>query len=927
MQLWDEVVDDTILMCVDTYTETMTCISPKIYRYEIQLMSEAKQLEGVVLPNLKITKMPDITRSIYDYIKQYIDEYAPKIRTNTSSPYRWENKWKISGEVQSRFENIECPEMQWNTPTLREVLNDLMMVDDCIPTLRNGTLYLMDLTTINKDNEDNIIDWSKTPYANYVNYVTRSKSAEDYVSELQCKLENVTNKSEEVNNVVTMTEYCHLSIPDNDATMTTKNITLKTKYPIYNLKSVKIMFPGTRSYTDGQGTQLMRIWDSADLLALPRHDSGTFSIISEYQEWITKKIRYNAAGPTNFEDWANYQNFSLYYQRGSNEITNFSQVGKVNWFVIFGVNWILWELLTVRIMYENDTFGTDATPKWYNLLFTVEYETLEGCLFRASKNDDVEHERVVIDNQTNSMVDSYTQGFMEYQKANRLGNEQLQINVRIPWPPIGIRFMQIGDMFDDCVIYQCQYQFFKTHVEINALATKNYILREYFTGVKSKIRSWVIASGAEALTRHDLIKYYCEFSWRLHKERNTYYEGDDFTMGLGELSLNNVGLYLLSPLTIYSAQPIKTCFIRTTDDSDDYHPAIYPDENNVKSYYLIDLMSRVVGNSIVFTFGFLDNYWAGQSFHTQNDFNGETPDSDDKYIKSTDIQVVDNVLGVSTNDLVSATGGVPMYQHSYTDDKGENVGGEVIFGCGVHNAVGYSEVQPGDNWWLSNNTLAATKSFVWFIYQRPRVFEYNIKYNDDYDYEEFRVPFYFHKDSQEITNLSTQLEFCTDTPDICFGKEWIRRQKAVSITNNTTIGYKLYRFDVKRYNFRNPDDLPTGALDTINVKLGYRQLVDDDSNLNIRAVLALDYAALDSASEQEATEKGQGFADDSCFYLTDASDKVLLAFRNVPMANIGGGEINEGLWVPTYEIVLNILASRNKNIYDHNNPYLIVDKI
>ena len=69
--------------CVDTATETLTCVNPKIYRYEISLFSETKQLENTILPNLKITAYYGglSRRNVYEYIKQYMDEYCPKIRT------------------------------------------------------------------------------------------------------------------------------------------------------------------------------------------------------------------------------------------------------------------------------------------------------------------------------------------------------------------------------------------------------------------------------------------------------------------------------------------------------------------------------------------------------------------------------------------------------------------------------------------------------------------------------------------------------------------------------------------------------------------------------------------------------------------------------------------------------------------------------
>ena len=78
-------------------------------------------------------------------------------------------------------------------------------------------------------------------------------------------------------------------------------------------------------------------------------------------------------------------------------------------------------------------------------------------------------------------------------------------------------------------------------------------MREYFTGVKSKIRSWKIASGEEALIRHDLEKYYCEFSYNLHMEID----------GLSILTNSQIALYFISPVYEYEAAPIKYGYIRT----------------------------------------------------------------------------------------------------------------------------------------------------------------------------------------------------------------------------------------------------------------------------------------------------------------------------------------------------------------------------
>ena len=913
----------TKMLCVDTYTEIMECVNPKTYKYEIHLFSETKQLENVILPNLKITKVWGQTRSIY----YYITEYCPYIRVGTDEnnyTYQPMFKWNAAdGNLLSlkKFDDIECPEMQWNTPTLREVLNDLMMAADCIPTIVDGNLYFMDLTKTRIDATNNAC----------INYVTRSRSSEDYISELQVPLVNVTNKSDNANNVVTKVEWCHLNLPDDDATMTTKNIVLKTRYPIYNLKSVKIMFPASQTYSDDWGSYSYKEWYGMDLMDLPA-SNGTdrFSIICEQQEWITRPIKYNSVAPTNFEDWIKYQNWSLYYTRGSNEISNLGQMNK--WTIIFSVNWVFWQVLTAKIMQTIRNYGTGSVPTFYNMFFKVEYETLEGCVFRASKGDNPGHERVIIDNQTNSYVDSYNQGFLEYQKANRLGNEQLQINARIENLANNIEIM---DIYEDNIIYQAQYQFYNNHIEINALATKNYILRDYFTGVKSKIRSWKIASGSEALTRHDILKYYCEFSYYSHPEIS----------GLSGLMQTNIAHYFLTPLQDYNAQPIITSFVRTSDSDGVDYPA---DLDNIKSYYNLDLMSRIVGNSLVFTFEFLDNYWAGQSMHTEADYNGNAPargtgSGQEVYIKNDDIKQVNNVIALDSDALYG--GGAPMYQHRYTDDNGENEGGELILADGIKVVpavtidIGGTPVdiydddpEVGDSWYLNNAVTSAAKNFIYYIYQRPRVVENNFKWSgaqsstNDYDYARIRIPFTFAKDSQEITNISAQFEFSSETNDICFSKKWLSRQKAINTNNNSNDNFVLCRFPSSSYNFRKPDERPNTSqmLDVLNVAMGYRLHASGTSAQLIFAIMD-DY---NYSGASEASNAARAYAHNTCFYLCDqANGDILLAFNNVPEAKASAVEVSAGVYKPCIILYMNILRTRNKNIYDSDNHYLIVDEI
>lgn len=943
-----ELLDDTNVriryMCVDTYTETMICVTPKLYKYEINLFSETKQLEGIVLPNLKITKMNGISRTIYYYINQYMEEYATKIRVVNGVTYKfdekWNWKWTSSDDKHPSLEDKfsdECPEMQWNTPTLREVLNDLMMIKDCIPILKYGKLDYIDLTQVKHDISNN----------QYINYITRSKSSEDYVSELQVKLENVTNKTEGVNNIVTKTEWFTFNIPNDKSTMTTENVLVKTQYPIYNLKKLKVLVPlwfCYREISDDTNDNWFSKWVSFELTNFRDYFGNYYNLVYEYQNWITKNIAYNTFNPPgHLSDWPDYQNWTLCYKRGSNEITGFNNSAKFMW-----QTGIFWEELITKVDELNTPSGYhvvitpvyDHTPNLWTFVFEVEYETLEGCLFRASKND-AENTKIVIDNQTNSYVDSYSQGFLEYQKANRLGNEQLQINARYPLNYTG-NMIEIGDMYEDSIIYQCQYQYFKDHTEINAIATKNYILREYFTGVKSKIRSWAIVSGSEALTRHDLEKYYCEFSY------NKYVE----SRGLGELSTHNLGQYFISPLVSYTAEPLKCAFVRTVDDDGEFHPADLSIANTKPqdSYYYLDLMSRVIGNSLVFTFEFLDNFWVGQSIHTENDYNGNAPsrgngENQEIYVMRSDIVGKKNNIAVAVDIVDSAKigGGIPMWQHRYTDNNGEFWQLEVVFGTNmkviptfeVASGSDYVElymddVEDGTNTRPtpnSGNLNDQSQYFLYYIAQRPRVYESNFKWagTHNYDVSKISLVVNHYKDSQEITNLSTQFEFCTDSLDICIGKEYLLRQEAINTNNNNVSNYKLIAYDKTDYNYRNPNELPlSDAEEEMSINISTLSGTNENLNRYINIVLPFNYS-----TSEAAKAKAKELAEDYCFYLNDgasSTNKILLAFNNIPEDNCIEVADNN-VWHPAFRLYLNILKVRNKNIYDDEDSYLINSKM
>ena len=906
-------------MCVDTYTETMVCVKPKLYRYDITLFSETKLLEGTVLPSLKITKMPGISRSIYYYIDQYLTEYCPVIRIQNNDSYTISSKYdwtyQISGELaphlQAKFDD-ECPEMQWNTPTLREVLNDLMMVKDCIVILKDGKIDYIELSEVGKDRTND----------EYINYVTRSKSSEDYVSELQITLKNVTNQQAGTKNTVTRVEYVPFSADQEDVALKTSNAAVRTRYPIYKLKSLKMIWPGYYMRTAG-ATEPYEVnqWMEYDLCTIR-------GFVTEYQEYITKPVLYYASGNDNLGD---SQNLSIYYTRGTNKIEGFFYNTKFFLWMAHSLFFYLIETLTIAKLPADDCYlptGWDAC-KYYQVMFKVEYETLDECLVRASKSEVQVNERVVIDNQTNSMVDSYAQGFLEYQKANRLGNEQLQINARYPSDTPASDLLKLGDLFENTVVYQVQYQYFKDHTEVNALATKDYILREYFTGVKSKIRSWVIASGSEALVRHELTKFYCEFSWSKY---NTKYTNVPIRLYVENFT------YFYSPLTSYDPDPLQYAAVQLKSPRQTWIPEAYPVDNvALQTYYCMDLISRVVGNSMVFTFGFEDNCYLEKSVDTSI-INLQT-------LSISDSGIID---WADTIDL----GGVPLEQYKYTDDIGEVTSCEVTFATGLK-IIPFIPVNDGGKYLdpqdmqTINPAEDQRRQFQFYSYLRPRITAQSLQQRNDaqqinWDYRRLFTKFDHHKDSQEIMRYSTQFEFCSDTNDLCFGKEWLLRQKMIN-TNVNKCTYELNAYNLnqwsnnpQKFDFRRPDKQPddldrlAGGATTIEFSL------NSDGTYNIELTSPEVFNTEDDAKDYFLTRRNWAWYlvvktdNEGQIEYSRGNEPVLLAFTNIPTENVSAyttsstDPIKYGVKLTIH---MNVLKTRNKNIYDEDNHYLIVDKI
>ena len=917
-------VSKSYTMLVDTYHETMVSVNPKIYDYEIYLFSKTKLLEGAICPNLAITpSRTDDKRSIYFYISEYMRLYCPKkrIKVNGSIEYQSIIKVPSDGEFTAKFAD-SAPELQWNTPNLREVLNDLFIIKDCIPIVNaDNELDFLDLTKENNDitNEPTI------------NYIERSQSSEDYVSEIQMNMQNVMNTSiDGVKNTVTTCE--RLAFNAENYLVNSDNVLLKTNYPILRVKHLWLYYVGvlhSTAFDDSGNFTIMK----ADLCDLQGNN-----FVKEKDEYETLPVIYRVGDiPSSISDKANTQNYCIYYTRYTNQISGFTSQTRNSPFLWFETGVTNTIQLLKQLAAETATnlppdfaiiSDTNTKPinSYFSSFFQIEYETTTESVFRAAKADKPANNRIIIDNQTNSFVDAYTQGKLEYQKANRLGNPMLNINQRTL--NSGERLIDIGDYYidgiDKYIIYSVEYQIYKDHTEVNAAATKDYILKNYFVGVKQKVRTWVNAKD-EALERHDIEKVYCEFA----EEAGSYDDGEQTLI-----------TDLLSPILTNETEthPIKHCNVYTM-----YGGNRYP--NDIYYYYSLECLARIIGNSIVLTTGFRDNYTVSVTPDTKALF----PNGSTEYIKFVGADVT---FPVVSEDITKATntggyGGVPLANNKYvydngnfdrivilyndyvTDELSNNYGAftnatvtsTTLISANVyhnyfdldtenyslfHEAVlqskaycivngeyklvyndstGYYFTAPTG--YTSGKRITAVPIVYQYAEDKPGTEEikewfkqsctHPIELNSEHNGTRAAVDVEMLKDNKEIIRNSLQLEFCTSSRNIYFTKYYIQLVNIVREIERPRL--RFFVSDTYLYNSEKlPDGIGTGEFS------GYVDRVSDNR-----------YKIYNAPENRTA------------YYITDNNGNVLLGMKGIT------------------EFIFKKKKIRDDNIYNENN--IIIDKV
>ena len=639
---------------VDNFIENYVNLDTPYYEYTIALMSETKLLEKIQLPNRTIRnplKAPQL--KVNELIGQFCKLYIPSVKYFNKDSNTWSYQQIIDYQsvidVNSIF-NVDCPDMEFNHPTLRQVLTSLMQVVGCLPRVVNHKLTYVNLRL--KPTEFVIPNGRK-----YI--VSTSNSSDSYNTSIQTLGENIVGENNIVKN-----ETLGFRDVENVFLKHTENLKLTTEFPIKEIKSLKMNVPvnfyfgmgvihlgdtfisnnfvydnnltktkiGFEIYYSsdlGNDIELRYCFEKVSYLnnnfgkviyqVLTRseiyEETATKSIVNEsyvYSNTLKDNQDYNLIvielrkgndygyylisvdnvyhfymptlyivdltslvfetqarklnrtdltySPETIEDMAKYYYTTLEYTYGSNDISGFSQqydyvewYGKYQNILISNIATIyksnldyLGELEDRIIKYyftltpNNKTkFRIDRTD--YNIVdnvlnislspysaytFNITYIPFNNVNLKFDKSKDIPLPLTQLDNQESAIPSLTAFALREQEKVERIGNNVVKINASNITNLNEIN--ALNTKYNDSIIFSKEIAYYEDFCNVNYIATKDYVLKNYFTNIQTKYRAYRYVEYANTVLRIENRKYYVYLNTRS-------FNGSD-TLGVGNLT-------------------------------------------------------------------------------------------------------------------------------------------------------------------------------------------------------------------------------------------------------------------------------------------------------------------------------------------------------------------------------------------------------
>ena len=611
-------------LLVYQYTEERLNPTTNLYKYKIELCSETKKLETIQLPNISITQPLEIglKKSVYDYARQFLNQYNPKIKMDASRYSRqwmYRPKYEFSSEIYEIFDNVYCPDFTLDNPSLKDVLHQLFLTKDRIPLVKDDVIYALDITARNGAFN-----------TNGVYSITGSMSLDNYADNLKRTYTDAISEK----NTARRVEFLGFR-NSNNALMTLGNMRLETKYPIYKINKVLMCYYKFIEVEDltTQTTTKKVFLCKQDITPLVLLEQVRNQLSEDWEDWENMGTPEDPYKPTSIEDMARFKLCTVGYSIGGTTIEGwgttynypqgwwdveksyieniFDRIDALYPYGIYTEGYIAEQLglnsqasinSAVSPIMNIATVFTGGASRLKSFFFEVEYEAFYNGTIITSKDgarDDITNN----DNASSSLTILEKDGLFQKEKANRFGN--MAYSIRANYDDIS-NLQELGTVYeDDVIIYSREYQIWTNVIRASYNATKDYVLKNYYTSVYSKHRPYAMIDYSQSIVRAENKKMFVMLS-----KDTLYYEELHFNETNLPLSFNNFDGYSFLDEIVSFAMPSE---IMTSIDKQEYNQKINFGyfEDGLGNRYASDINTFVNSYSLCFNIQMWDNITMG----------------------------------------------------------------------------------------------------------------------------------------------------------------------------------------------------------------------------------------------------------------------------------------------------------------------------
>ena len=747
------------------------------FKYRIQLFSETKKLETIQLPNISVTQpLKESERKIvYKILEQFLEVYnvKEKIAVDTNKKiFEYKNKYVLDPSLKEVFENVYAPEFSMNNPNLKDVISQLFITRDRIPYVENNVIKDMDISARNGN-----FDVKQGE----INFITGSYSSDNYCSNLKRTYSDALSQESTGKSI----EYVGFR-NSNTPLMTLENMRLELEFPIYKINKVYMCYykQVSSNYVDENGSYVqepVKFLCKQDITPLIKLDSERNNLSQDWDDFNTKK-------PDTIEEMAKYKLCTLGYSIGSNFIdgwgTRYSYPR--GWWQADGTASYLENIL--RVLDRKYPYGILNTEDFYNagfyvsgsytnlsdsiypvedkitnvldgklnlgymlktMFFIVDYTPFYNGTIIHSKNIENRNDSITVnDNPSSSLTLLEMDGISQNEKLNRFGNKGMQINARYKDTT---QLQPLGSVFNrgkekDIVIHHREYSIFDNIVLCSYNGSKDYVLKNYFTNVYAKHRTYNLMSYGESVKRAENKKTY------LFLSKNNYYNELN-----PSFNYQNFDAAVISKLlSFYNS--IKLEEIAKTDtftEKDKINIALFKYNNGKEKGYLFkDINVFTSGNSLCLNVTTKDNIVSSP------------------YIKNL---IPDYDFLDATQDMIGSTQDFKMF----TDDYGYLNNLDFIFGHVDKDFFKFEEIEKSDSYKIRNQFKDYLSQIPYLDEEKSTALLNSMKniislknINNDEGYN-------LYKDNKEVIDMTYQFETITDDENIMFSP-WLMKLSDLS---------------------------------------------------------------------------------------------------------------------------------------------------